>query len=90
MQDIDLTKWNIFRVEWFNENSTFYINEVEVAKLRSGRRSRARADIWIDNAVFYSPWRDAGGVFRHVTQENRVKTCLKIDYVEVNGFKVKL
>ena len=90
MQDIDLTKWNIFRVEWFNENSTFYINEVEVAKLRSYRRSRARADIWIDNAVFYPPWRDAGNVFRHVTQENRVKTCLKIDYVEINGFKVKL
>jgi hypothetical protein len=90
MQDIDLTKWNVFRIEWFNESSTFYINEVEVAKLRSYRRSRARADIWIDNAVFYPPWRDAGGVFRHVTQENRVKTCLKIDYVEINGFKVKL
>ena len=90
MQDIDLTKWNVFRVEWFNESSTFYINEVEVAKLRSNRRSRARADIWIDNAVFYPPWRDAGSVFRHITQENRVKTCLKIDYVEINGFKVKL
>jgi len=90
MQDIDLTKWNVFRIEWFNESSTFYINEVEVAKLRSYRRSRARADIWIDNAVFYPPWRDAGNVFRHVTQENRVKTCLKIDYVEINGFKVKL
>jgi hypothetical protein len=90
MQDIDFTKWNVFRVEWFNESSTFYINEVEVAKLRSNRRSRARADIWIDNAVFYPPWRDAGSVFRHITQENRVKTCLKIDYVEINGFKVKL
>jgi hypothetical protein len=90
MQDIDLTRWNVFRVEWADGSSTFYINGVEVAKLRSDRRSRARADIWIDNAVFHPPRWDAGNVFRHVTQENRVKTCLEVDFVEIKGVKVKL
>jgi hypothetical protein len=90
MQGLDLTRWNTFRVEWLGGSSVFYVNGVEVARLRSDRRSRARADVWIDNAVFYPPWRDAGNVFRHVTQENRARTCLEVDYVEVNGVRVKL
>jgi len=90
MQGLDLTRWNTFRVEWLEGSSVFYVNGVEVARLRSDRRSMARADVWIDNAVFYPPWRDAGNVFRHVTQENRVRTCLEVDYVEVNGVRVKL
>jgi hypothetical protein len=90
MQDLDLMRWNMFRVEWFESSSAFYINGVEVVRLRSDRRSRGRADVWIDNAVFYPSWRDAGSVFRHVTQENRARACLEVDYVEINGVRVKL
>jgi len=90
MQDLDLMRWNMFRVEWFESSSAFYINGVEVARLRGDRRSRGRADVWIDNAVFYPSWRDAGSVFRHVTQENRARACLEVDYVEINGVRVKL
>lgn len=88
-QDLDLRKWNVYRVEWSGEEAKFYINGVEVARMRSDRKSRARADIWIDNAVFYPPWRDGGYVYRHVTQENRLRSCLEVDYVEVSGLRVK-
>jgi hypothetical protein len=87
MQDVDLMKWNVYRVEWRGNEARFYINGYEVAKLRSGRSYRARADIWIDNAVFMPFRGDAGKVYRHVTQENRVRTRLEVDYVEIEDIK---
>lgn len=90
MQDLDLKKWNTYRVEWDGARARYLVNGVEVATIASDMRSRVRADIWIDNAVFYPPWRDGGGVYRHVTQENRVKSCLEVDYVEINGHRVKV
>jgi len=87
--DLDLRRWNTYRVEWDGVEARYYINGVEVARIASHRRGRARADIWIDNAVFYPPRWDSGGVFRHVTQENRAKSCLEVDYVEIDGYRYK-
>ncbi|ABL78636.1 LamG domain-containing protein [Thermofilum pendens] len=84
MQHLDLTQWHVYRVEWGASEVRFYVDGVLAARLpNKGYESRARADIWIDNAVFgYNP-RDAGQVYRHLTQENRSRTFLEVDYVKV-------
>jgi hypothetical protein len=41
----------------------------------------------MDNAVFMPFRGDAGKVYRHVTQENRIRTCLEVDYVEIESTK---
>ncbi len=63
----------------------FYIDGRPVARLPNvGYESRTRADLWIDNAVFGYSRRDAGRVYRHLTQENRSKTYLDADYAKVH------
>ncbi len=82
MQDLDLSSWHIYRVEWRDNVARFYIDNTEIAVLRVGKRCRARADVWIDNAV-YIPSRGADKVYRHVTQENRARAYLDIDWIEI-------
>ena len=84
MQTLDLTEWHVYRVEWRDTDVSFFIDDVLVARLPPpARETRARADIWIDNAVFgYNP-RDAGRVYRHLTQENRTATCIEVDHIKV-------
>ena len=83
MQDLDLSKWHIYKVEWKNL-AKFYIDEKLVATIPlSEENVKARADIWLDNAVFMLDKKDAGRVYRHVTQENRKRTFLEVDYVAV-------
>lgn len=84
MQNLDLTEWHVYKVEWLERAANFYIDGVKVASLPLPRSSfRARADIWIDNAVFGYNRRDAGQVYRHLTQENRERACLEVEYVKV-------
>jgi len=84
MQSLDLLDWHTYKVEWRTTGVRFYIDDKLVANLPPPvKGTKARADIWIDNAVFgYNP-RDAGGVYRHLTQENRVQTCIEVDYVKI-------
>ena len=83
MQDLDLSKWHVYKIEW-KDVVKFYIDEKLVATIPfSGENVEARADIWLDNAVFILDKKDAGRVFRHVTQENRKRTFLEVDYVAV-------
>ena len=83
-QDLDLTQWHVYRVEWREGYADFYIDGRRVARLPiPGPETRARADVWIDNAVFGYNRRDAGQVYRHLTQENRSRTYLEVDYVKV-------
>ncbi len=75
---------HVYRVEWKERVVDFFIDGVKVASLpNAGYESNARADIWIDNAVFGFNRRDAGQVYRHLTQENRSRTYLEVDYVKV-------
>ena len=84
MQELDLTQWHVYRVEWKERVVDFFIDGVKVASLpNAGYESNARADVWIDNAVFGFNRRDAGQVYRHLTQENRSRTYLEVDYVKV-------
>jgi len=43
------------------------------------KETRARADVWIDNAVYGIRKGDLGGVYRHTTQENRKTSLLELD-----------
>jgi len=84
LQDLDLTQWHVYRVEWREGAVSFYVDGRHVATLPlRGQEYRARADVWIDNAVFGYNRRDAGRVYRHLTQENRVRAYLEVDYVKV-------
>ncbi|MEM1509551.1 MAG: family 16 glycosylhydrolase [Thermofilaceae archaeon] len=84
VQDLDLTQWHIYKIDWGERWVYFYIDGKPVARLPNvGYESKARVDFWIDNAVFGYNRRDAGRVYRHLTQENRLRTYLEIDYVKV-------
>lgn len=84
MQELDLTQWHTYTVEWLEGAARFYIDGQRVAALPVvGRETNARADFWIDNAVFGYRRRDAGRVYRHLTQENRERTYLEVDYVKI-------
>jgi len=48
------------------------------------KEERARADVWIDNAVYEIRKGDPAGVYRHATQENRKKAFLELDYIKVH------
>lgn len=84
LQDLDLTQWHVYKVEWREGKASFYIDDRRITTLPiPGREFKARADIWIDNAVFGYSRRDAGRVYRHLTQENRARAYLEVDYVKV-------
>lgn len=83
-QDLNLAEWNTYGISWKEDSIIFTINGEEIAKIRAvNNEVRARADVWIDNAVFNPPRKDAGKVFRHVTQENRKMSCLEVDWIKV-------
>lgn len=84
MQQLDLTQWHVYRVEWGEALVKFYIDDALIATLPNrGYESHARADIWIDSAVFGYNRKDAGRVYRHLTQENRERVYLDVDYIKV-------
>ncbi len=86
-QDLKLSEWNVYEVRWAGNEATFLINDELLARLRTKMKvpKACRADAWIDNAVFQPRRGDAGRVFRHVTQENRRRAYLEIDWIEVEG-----
>jgi hypothetical protein len=86
MQKLDLTEWHIYEVE-VSGNAVFKVDGVTVATLPAPEETRYRADLWIDNAVFYPPRGDAGAVYRHVTQEVRREACLEVEWVEIEGVR---
>lgn len=84
MQELNLENWHEYKIEWKQDNVKFYIDGKEVAKINFFFKDlKARADAWIDNAVFEVKRRDAGKVYRHATQENRQKSSLEIDYIKI-------
>ena len=83
MQDLNVEEWHVYKVDW-KEKVKFYIDDKLVATIPfKGGDAKARADIWIDNAVYSWSKNDAGNVYRHVTQENRRRYFLEVDYVKV-------
>ncbi|MEZ0346798.1 MAG: family 16 glycosylhydrolase [Infirmifilum sp.] len=84
LQELDLSSWHVYKIEWQADSAAFYIDGNLVAKIPiRDSNFKARADVWIDNAVFgYNP-KDAGQVYRHLTQENREKNCLEVDYIKI-------
>jgi hypothetical protein len=84
MRELKLEEWHNYKVEWTKDKVLFYIDEKEVAKIPFLFKSQnARVDVWIDNAVFEIRKNDPGKVYRHVTQENRNRNFLEVDYVKV-------
>lgn len=84
MQELKIDEWHEYRVEWTREGVTFYIDNGEAAKIPFAfDEKRARADVWIDNAVYEIRKNDPGGVYRHVTQENRETSFLELEYIRV-------
>ncbi|MBO3755155.1 MAG: family 16 glycosylhydrolase [Candidatus Brockarchaeota archaeon] len=84
MQELKLDEWHEYRVEWVKQGVSFYVDGREVAKIPFAfKEERARADVWIDNAVYEIRKGDPGGVYRHATQENREKAFLEVDYIRV-------
>lgn len=85
MQDVDLLSWHEYKISWHSGGARFYIDGVEVANVEHSKASEysQRIDAWIDNSVFYPFRGDAGGVYRHVTQESRERVCVEIDSIKV-------
>lgn len=84
LQDLDLTSWHVYRVEWLKSEAKYYVDGQLVARIPVSLQGfKARADVWIDNAVFGFNRKDAGQVYRHLTQENRERACLEVDYIKV-------
>lgn len=85
MQELKLDEWHEYRVEWVKQGVNFYVDNREVAKIPFPfKEERARADVWIDNAVYEIRKGDPAGVYRHATQENRKKAFLELDYIKVH------
>ncbi len=86
-QNLELTDWHVYAVEWDGSVARFWVDgeEVAVVKPRWVVNTRLRVDAWIDNAVFLPLRGDPGAVYRHQTQEVRARTCLEIDFVRVEG-----
>ncbi len=83
MQDLDLSKWHTYRIEWDKEVK-FYIDGELVGRIPFvWGNVKARVDAWIDNAVYEVRKGDPGFVYRHATQENRYRTWLDIDYISL-------
>jgi hypothetical protein len=83
MQDINLEEWHLYKIEW-KKIINFYIDGKEVASIPFETiETKARADVWIDNAVFKIEKGDPGKVYRHATQENRNRAFLEIEYIEI-------
>ncbi len=82
MPDLNLEEWHVYRIEW-RDRVRFYVDDRLVADLPVRDGVRARADAWIDNAVFVPERRGPGRVYRHSTQENRRRAYLEIDYIAV-------
>ncbi|MGC9108115.1 MAG: hypothetical protein ACP5IE_08020 [Infirmifilum sp.] len=84
LQNLDLTDWHTYKIEWLKTEAKYYIDGSLVARLPiNAGLFKARADIWIDNAVFGYNRRDAGQVYRHLTQENRSKSCIEVEYIKI-------
>jgi len=81
LPDIDLTKWHEYEISWYERFTVFSIDGNVIAEVPTKYRGRARIDIWIDNAVFQPLKNDPAMVYRHVTHENRARTCIEIDWV---------
>ncbi len=89
-QDLKLDEWNVYEVRWSGRKASFLINGEHLAELETNIKEpkACRVDVWIDNAVFEPRRGDAGRVFRHVTQENRRRSYLEIDWIEVEGEQI--
>lgn len=85
MPGLKLREWHVYKVEWREDRVKFYIDQVEIAEISYERYTppKARADVWIDNAVFEIRRNDPGRVYRHVTQENRKRSYLDLDYLKI-------
>jgi len=87
MQGLDLSQWHEYVIELRSGLARLYIDGVLVAEKRVSASTRFRVDVWIDNAV-YVPSKSYDAVYRHVTQENRSRAYLEIDWIEVEGKRV--
>lgn len=84
MPGLKLDEWHVYRIGWGRERVGFYIDERKAVEIpHTAGEVKARADVWIDNAVFEARRGDAGRVYRHVTQENRRRSYLELDYVKI-------
>ncbi|RLE61281.1 MAG: hypothetical protein DRJ35_00885 [Thermoprotei archaeon] len=84
LQSLKLDEWHVYRVEWSESMVRFVVDDFEVARIPyNAGPIGARADVWIDNAVYEARRNDAGRVYRHVTQENRTRSFLEIDYIKI-------
>ncbi len=88
MQEIDLSKWHTYSIDWRNDKAVFAIDDHRVAEIPVNYTGKARIDAWIDNAVFQPQRGDPAYVFRHITHENRRETCLEIDWVRMESHSV--
>ncbi|RLE91185.1 MAG: hypothetical protein DRJ46_02750 [Thermoprotei archaeon] len=81
--ELRLDEWHEYEIEW-RKKVKFFIDDEQVAEIPfKGGDARGRADAWIDNAVFTWSNKDPGRVYRHATQENRKRSFLEIDYIEI-------
>jgi len=89
-QDLKLEEWNVYEVRWEGRTASFLVNGEHLVRLEASIKEphACRADVWIDNAVFEPRRGDAGKVFRHVTQENRGRSYLEVDWIEIEGEQV--
>lgn len=84
LQKLKLEEWHSYKIDWKRDKVLFYIDEKKVSEIPFlFKNQNARADIWIDNAVFEIRKNDPGRVYRHVTQEIRERNFLEVDYVKV-------
>lgn len=84
MQELKLEEWHSYKIEWMKGKVKFYVDKGEVVEVPFFfKEAKARADVWIDNAVFEVRRNDPGRVYRHATQENRVANFLELDYIKV-------
>ena len=84
MQTLSLDQWHTYTIEWRETSVVFSIDGSPVATIPyTYGPVGARADAWIDNAVYEVRRGDPGKVYRHVTQENRRRSYLEIDRIRV-------
>ncbi len=85
----DISNWHEYEIKW-NENYTeFFIDKNLVANLSMGiPNTNCRADIWIDNAVWYwqisqIPYTPIFSWYKFIPNRILRPTSLYIDYIEI-------
>jgi len=78
MRGLNVEEEHRYSIHLRRGHAEFHVDEQLAASLPLEKKTRFRADLWTDNAVFTASRNDPGGVYRHATQENQTTSTMRV------------